>query len=529
MQGPEWPLMDEHPETLPGVMKSPSGLAVPAVLMKAVEPYYGISVQALDAKGKRTVSLFAVTHPALEAVLKASISDWEFKPAFDADQAVEASVWTAIIVNPAGASPELKNATPRILTVSPVYAAKRMMGTRKGPLVVRVKLSIDAAGEVGEFKVLSKADEVFEGPINGSLLSWRFAPARLNGQAVAGELNLGVLVYERERSMGQLQPPKAIQQEKPAYPKRMAASGIKGLVLVSFVVLENGSVSEPVILRSNNPGFDEAAIEAILKWKFEPALLNGKPVKMKIGQEILFELRGGRESYVVEAQSAKEQQQLPEHLRYDVPPKPIGVVAPVYPYGLLSEGKKGKAKVLMMLNENGLAAATHVVSASQPEFGLALAAAFDAFAFEPAMREGAPTATLLNMEHEFRITDDAYEDRSLLRSLAKNSDKIVSVDKLDTPLKPLSQRPAVYPCKEDFEPVSGEAVIEFVIDDEGKVRLPRIVSATQPEFGYAAVQAVASWRFEPPQSGGKKVMTRVNIPIQFTPEKRKAGKAPAKS
>jgi len=42
------------------------------------------------------------------------------------------------------------------------------------------------------------------------------------------------------------------------------------------------------------------------------------------------------------------------------------------------------------------------------------------------------------------------------------------------------------------------------------------VSATAPEFGYAAAQAVATWRYEPPLLDGKPVIARVQIPVSFT-------------
>lgn len=47
------------------------------------------------------------------------------------------------------------------------------------------------------------------------------------------------------------------------------------------------------------------------------------------------------------------------------------------------------------------------------------------------------------------------------------------------------------------------------------VVLPRMVSASAPAFGYAAVQTVATWRFEPPTSGGKPVMARARVPFTF--------------
>ena len=62
----------------------------------------------------------------------------------------------------------------------------------------------------------------------------------------------------------------------------------------------------------------------------------------------------------------------------------------------------------------------------------------------------------------------------------------------------------------------GEATIEVLIDKDGWVQLPRVVSTSNPAFGWAAAQAVAVWRFEPPKVGGKAVVTRVRIPFVFS-------------
>jgi TonB family protein len=59
--------------------------------------------------------------------------------------------------------------------------------------------------------------------------------------------------------------------------------------------------------------------------------------------------------------------------------------------------------------------------------------------------------------------------------------------------------------------------VEFLIDRDGRVRLPRIVSATKSAFGYAAVQAVSAWQFDKPVVGGKSVILRVRMPMEFAP------------
>jgi len=62
-------------------------------------------------------------------------------------------------------------------------------------------------------------------------------------------------------------------------------------------------------------------------------------------------------------------------------------------------------------------------------------------------------------------------------------------------------------------------MIEFIIDRDGRCRLPRVVSASQPEFGWAAAAAINQWVFAPPTKGGQPVDVKVNIPVDFPPPK----------
>jgi len=99
--------------------------------------------------------------------------------------------------------------------------------------------------------------------------------------------------------------------------------------------------------------------------------------------------------------------------------------------------------------------------------------------------------------------------------LKKHPEEILSAKKLDAPLKPVSQRSPVFPTSLHGQVERGEAKIEILIDEEGKVHLPRIVEATNPAFGYAAMQAVIGWRFEPPKARGKTAVVRVFVPFEF--------------
>lgn len=71
---------------------------------------------------------------------------------------------------------------------------------------------------------------------------------------------------------------KAISRVTPAYPQAARNAGISGLVRVKIVVDEGGAVAGivwaegPMLLR-------QAAQDALRQWKFQPTLIDGKPVK----------------------------------------------------------------------------------------------------------------------------------------------------------------------------------------------------------------------------------------------------------
>jgi len=73
----------------------------------------------------------------------------------------------------------------------------------------------------------------------------------------------------------------------------------------------------------------------------------------------------------------------------------------------------------------------------------------------------------------------------------------------------------VYPFELAQAGVTGEATISFIVDSEGIVREVYAIKTTHPEFGTAAVEAVAKWKFKPGQKGGIAVNTRMQVPIVF--------------
>jgi len=86
-------------------------------------------------------------------------------------------------------------------------------------------------------------------------------------------------------------PPKLIRQVLPVYPEVARLSELEGLVMLRIVIDESGEVIEARTVQSV-PGLDEAAIEAVLQWTYEPAMQGGIPVPIVYYVPVRFQLRG---------------------------------------------------------------------------------------------------------------------------------------------------------------------------------------------------------------------------------------------
>jgi protein TonB len=75
----------------------------------------------------------------------------------------------------------------------------------------------------------------------------------------------------------------------PAYPEEARKAGVAGTVRCLLTIDENGSVVEVKILESPGEyGFEASIREAVAKWRYKPAEVNGIPVRQKIEQPFQF-------------------------------------------------------------------------------------------------------------------------------------------------------------------------------------------------------------------------------------------------
>lgn len=89
----------------------------------------------------------------------------------------------------------------------------------------------------------------------------------------------------------------------------------------------------------------------------------------------------------------------------------------------------------------------------------------------------------------------------------------------------LSQKPSArvqpqpaYPYEMSRAGISGEVVVEFIINEAGDVIDTRVVSSSHREFEAAATQAVMKWKFRAGRKDGKAVKVRASQLLSFNLE-----------
>lgn len=118
--------------------------------------------------------------------------------------------------------------------------------------------------------------------------------------------------------------------------------------------------------------------------------------------------------------------------------------------------------------------------------------------------------------HPDKIVPGSWGSPDGLTDVGADPGAILNVGLLDHQPGMRSRTPPVYPAEARRRGLSGEVLVEFVVNEEGRVLSPRVVRSSDPVFDAATLRAVERWRFEPGRKNGKPVSFRMTAPVVFT-------------
>jgi protein TonB len=92
---------------------------------------------------------------------------------------------------------------------------------------------------------------------------------------------------------------------------------------------------------------------------------------------------------------------------------------------------------------------------------------------------------------------------------------LFDINNLDQRPVPRVQSPPQYPYEMSRAGISGEVVVEFIINTNGDVMQTQVVRSSHREFEAPAQQAVSKWKFKPGRKGGRTVNVRAQQLLEF--------------
>jgi len=133
--------------------------------------------------------------------------------------------------------------------------------------------------------------------------------------ALSGFVTLALMAtvisaQEPVRVGGDIKEPKVLVKSDPVYPPIARQAKVEGQVILEATIAANGTVKDVRVLRGNAL-FNEAAMEAVKKWKYETTFVNGSPVDVRITTVVNFVLKEPIEfsSLLDQAKAARDAKQ----------------------------------------------------------------------------------------------------------------------------------------------------------------------------------------------------------------------------
>jgi len=128
-----------------------------------------------------------------------------------------------------------------------------------------------------------------EGGVEGGV-EWGVEGVPLN--SILGETLYSIIGEETApvRPVGEIKPPRLVRRVPPAYPEIARQARVEGVVELECVTDITGRVVKVTVMRST-PLLDQAAIDAVRQWVYEPMVINGRPRSVVFNVTVRFELK----------------------------------------------------------------------------------------------------------------------------------------------------------------------------------------------------------------------------------------------
>jgi TonB family protein len=213
------------------------------------------------------------------------------------------------------------------------------------------------------------------------------------------------------KAVGDIKPPKLLKSVSPVYPEKPRKEGIEGTVILEATADAKGLVENVKVVRSV-PALDQAAIDAVKQWVYEPMLIDGKarPVVFTVTVRFTLDKDKPDKKSVAEAVEGSVARGKPAETEKGAvrakdgiePPKLIKMVEPVYPEQARKEGIEGVVILEATVDIQGSVESVKVLH-SIPALDQAAIDAVKQWVYEPLILDGKPRPVIFTVTVKFTL------------------------------------------------------------------------------------------------------------------------------
>lgn len=342
----------------------------------------------------------------------------------------------------------------------PNFPVEMRVDQREG--TVRISFLVDADGKPYDLRVDTSTNKGFNDSALQAVAEWRFEANEEAALPYLSRIAVPIIFsFEQEA--------KLIKWGPLVHPPKLKDEGIEGMVVVSFLINQDGIPTSPRVVESTHPGFNQAALDEIRQRRYDPDSVKGNELET---MTLSFLLRN------------------PELKSWS----PLE-----YPNSLYASGIKGSVAVEHSIAQDGSTQDLEVTNSDYPELEpLALkAVAGFKFKVDPKI----PFVPKIRYVQLVPFVSPAYTEP--FRDFK--------------PATPRSQPPPTLPPHVHPPSSLTELKVVVFIETNGTVSSATVLTPTHPELRQAAIDATLTWTYEPAESYGKTVPSTQEATVTFTP------------
>lgn len=188
--------------------------------------------------------------------------------------------------------------------------------------------------------------------------------------------------------------------------------------------------------------------------------------------------------------------------------------------------EQGEVAIVVMISDEGRLMDWIVVGYTDPLFVKEVLDVLPKWKFIPAHQQGKPINTRTELKFFFKnsaLIRLLANETGIIARLKREQRKeeywsfICRLEDLDVPLDAKVEISPMPPDQLGANAREGKVIVEYLVDLEGKVRMPLIISADDEAFAQSVLLAISEWRYVVPRHEGLPVITRVRRQFTFTP------------